>query len=400
MKSGAQALRPAPIVFVVLILSMLSALFFSSENYTRIQSMRYYQFYDLLELAMLSASFIFALTLGAKVTFSDQIHNRIPLHTIVRYEKFLFSLVAVGYLVWASLAISRGLGMQSFLDIFTFQKNSVVNTKILLKGIAGVTSLTQLTPILSAILGFSRLNAVPWRIHFLFLAFFSLTRAVLNAERLSIFEFLVPFAVIHMFYASKLRWKKVIPMALTFPVIFAMLEFTRSWTNYYAKAFDGTFLDFIVLRLFSYYATSLNNGFLLIDKIGQGPRHPFYSFNFIYQFPVYGKDIVIGNEIYNPREGLLTFFRNYSNPEFNNPGGLTSLVLDFGWVLAFFYLLLIGFLIGMLWKRALQDDRAALLYAALFLGIMELPRYYFFGSSRFFPSLAFGIFILFRKERR
>lgn len=101
--------------------------------------------------------------------------------------------------------------------------------------------------------------------------------------------------------------EKVIPMALTFPVIFAMLEFTRSWTNYYAKAFDGTFLDFIVLRLFSYYATSLNNGFLLIDKIGQGPRHPFYSFNFIYQFPVYGKDIVIGNEIYNPREGLLTF---------------------------------------------------------------------------------------------
>lgn len=400
MKSGAQTLRPAPIVFVVLTLSMLSAFFFSSENFTRIQSMRYYQFYDLLKLAMLSASFIFALTIGAKVTFSDQPHNRISLHTIVRYEKFLFRLVAVGYLVWASLAISRGLGMQSFLDILTFEKNSVNNSKSLLKGIAGVTSLTQLTPILSAILGFFRLHALPWKIHFLFVALFGLTRAVLNAERLSIFEFLVPFAVIHMFYASKIRWKRVIPIVLTFPLIFAMFEYTRSWTNYYSRAFDGSFLEFIALRLFSYYATSVNNGFLLIDKIGQGPRHPFYSFNFFYEFPIYGEEIVIGNEIYDPREGLLTFLRVYSNPEFNNPGGLTSLVLDFGWVLAFFYLLLIGFLIGMLWKRALEDDRAAFLYSALFLGIMELPRYYFFGSSRFFPSLVFGMFILFRKERR
>ena len=392
-------LRPAPIVFLVLTLSILSALVFGTSNFDQIRSTRSYQFYDLLALAILSGGFVFALHLGGKVTFSSHPYNRMSTLTIVRYEKMLFGLVTLGYLVWASLAISRGLGLQSFLDILNLEKNSVVNTKSLLKGIAGVTSLTQLTPILSAILGFLRLHALPWRTHFLLISLFGLIRAVLNAERLSIFEFLVPFAVVHLFYSPKLQWKKLVPIVLTFPVIFATLEYTRSWTNYYSKAFDGSFLDFIILGLFSYYATSVNNGFLLIDKIGEGPRHPFYSFNFFYEFPVYGQDIVVGNEVYNPREGLITFFKIYSNPEFNNPGGLTSLVLDFGWVIAFFYLLLVGFLIGMLWKRAMQDDRAVFLYSALFLGLMELPRYYFFGSSRFFPSLAFGVLILLRKNR-
>lgn len=400
MKKGAQILRPAPIVFVVLTLSVLSAAIFSNDNFAQIRSARSYQFYDLVALSMLSAVFVFALALGTKMTLSIQPDNRISFRTILGYEKLLFSLVAIGYLVWTSLAISRGLGLQSFLDILTLQKNSVVNTKNLLKGIAGVTSLTQLTPLLSAILGYLRLHALPWRAHFMFVAFFGVTRATLNAERLSIFEFLVPFAVIHIFYASKLHWKKVVPTILIFPLIFSVLEYTRSWTNYYSRTFDGSFLDFSIFRLFSYYATSVNNGFLLIDKIGQGPRHPFYSFNFIYEFPVYGQDIIVGNEVYNPRDGLLSFFRNYSNPEFNNPGGLTSLVLDFGWVLAFCFLLIIGFLIGMLWKRSLEDERAVFLYSALFLGLLELPRYYFFGSSRFFPSLAFGIFILLRKEKR
>lgn len=399
MKSGAQVLRPAPIAFFVLTVNILAAAVYSNENFAQIRSVKSYKNFDLLGLGLLSFVFIFSVALGTRMTVLNKIHNDISIRTFVRYEKRLFSLVVIGYLVWTILAISRGLNLQLLLDIASFQKNSVVITKNLLKGIAGVTTLTQLTPILSAILGFLRLHGQPWKFHFLFITFFGVIRAVLNAERLSIFEFLVPFIVVHIFYAPKIKLARILPIVLAFPIIFSVLEYTRSWTNYYSRVFDGSFLDFSLFRLFSYYATATNNGFLLIDKIGQGPRHPFYSFNFIYEFPVFGQDIAIGNEIYDPRMGLLRFFKNYSNPEFNNPGGFTSLVLDFGWALACIYLLVIGFLVGVLWKKALGDHRAAVLYSALFLGLLELPRYFFFGSSRFFPSLAIGLVILFRKER-
>ena len=399
MKSGAQALRPAPIVCFVLVLNILAAALFTNENFAQIRSVKSYKDFDLLGLGLLSFIFILSIALGSRMIVSNKIHNDISIQTFARYEKKLFSLVVIGYLVWTILAISRGLSFQLLLDIASFQKNSVLSSKNLLKGIAGVTTLTQLTPILSAILGFLRLHGQPWKFHFLFITFFGVIRAVLNAERLSIFEFLVPFLVVHVFYAQKIKLARILPIVLSFPVIFSVLEYTRSWTNYYSRVFDGSFIDFSLFRLFSYYATSTNNGFLLIDKIGQGPRHPYYSFNFIYEFPVFGQDIVVGNEVYDPRKGLLTFFKNYSNPEFNNPGGLTSLVLDFGWVLACIYLLAIGFLVGALWKKALIDHRAAVLYSALFLGLLELPRYFFFGSSRFFPSLAIGLLILFRKAR-
>jgi oligosaccharide repeat unit polymerase len=398
MRSGAGILKPTRIAFLVLSISVTGALFFTSDNFDSIRTPKMYDRYDLILLGVLSVLFIFGLSVGCRRNSLVTKNDGISIQEVIRIEKLLFTLVFLGYAIWTGLATTRGLGIQQVADVISLRTNSVVETKALLKGIAGITSLTQISPILSAILGYLRLNGEKWKLHFSVLAVLGTFRALLNAERLSIFEFLVPFLVISLFYSKKVQVRTIFFWIAAFPIIFSLFEFTRSWTNYYANIFQGSFIDFVTFRLFSYYVTAVNNGFLLIQEEGVGPRHPFYSFNFLYEFPIYGESVSIGNEIYNPREGLLTFFKYYSNPEFNNPGGLASLVLDYGWPISGLYISLVGLLIGVLWRRSISDPRCAFLYCALFLGILELPRYFFFGSSRFFPSLIVGIFILFRKS--
>jgi oligosaccharide repeat unit polymerase len=399
LNSGAGILKPTRIAFLVSSISITGALSFTSENFNNIRTPKMYDNYDLIMLGGLSTLFIFGLSVGSRRNSYIVKNDGISIQEVIRIEKLLFTLVILGYAIWAGLATTRGLGIQQVADVFSLRTNSVVETKAFLKGIAGITSLTQISPILSAILGYLRLKGEKWKVHFSVLAFLGTFRALLNAERLSIFEFLVPFLVISLFYSKRVQVRTIFFSIVSFPIIFSLFEFTRSWTNYYANTFQGSFLDFVTFRLFSYYVTAVNNGFLLIQEEGVGPRHPFYSFNFLYEFPIYGEDVEIGNEIYNPREGLITFFKYYSNPEFNNPGGLASLVLDYGWPISGLYISLVGLLIGVMWRKSISDPRYAFLYCALFLGILELPRYFFFGSSRFFPSLIVGVVILIRKPK-
>lgn len=397
MRLGAGILKPTRIAFLVLSINMVGALIFTEENFNFIRTPKMYNNYDLVKLGILSSLFIFGLSVGSRQNSSVEKNVGISIREVIKLEKLLFTLVFIGYAIWTSLAITRGLSMQLVADVISLRTNSVLETKALLKGIAGITSLTQISPILSAILGYLRLNGEKWRLHFSFLAVMGTSRALLNAERLSVFEFLVPFLIITLFYSKKIRAHNLFISIAGMPIIFSIFEFTRSWTNYYANNFQGSFIDFATFRLFSYYVTAVNNGFLLIQEEGVGPRHPYYSFNFLYEFPIYGERVSVGNEIYNPREGLITFFKYYSNPEFNNPGGLTSLVLDYGWYISSFYILLVGLIIGLIWRKSISDPRYAFLYCALFLGILELPRYFFFGSSRFFPSLVVGLYILRRR---
>lgn len=399
LSSGEEILKPARIAFVVLAFTITGAIVFTPQNFARIRTPKMYGNYDLILLGILSGLFILGLSVGSNFKFLSTPIGVPAIREIVRIEKLLFALVILGYSVWISVAVTRGLKIQQVFDIFALRANSVAETKSFLKGIAGVTSLTQVSPILSAILGYLRLKGEKWRLHFIILSMLGTTRALLNAERLSIFEFLVPFLAITLFYAKRVNFRILFTGVATFPIIFSVFEFTRSWINYYSSTFNGSFIDFAIFRIFSYYVTSVNNGFLLIREVGPGPKIPYYSFNFLYQFPIYGDTISIGDSIYNPRDGLITFFKYHSNPEFNNPGGLTSLVLDFGWLMAGAFILLVGMLIGIIWRKSITDPRYAFLYCALFLGILELPRYFFFGSSRFFPSLLFGILVLARKTR-
>lgn len=382
--AGNVILQPGPIAFLVIVISIISAKMFSPDDFSSIRSLQSYNDYDLIMLGFLSLPFIFGLTMGSKLHPKTKKLTEISLREILKVERLLFGTVIFGYVVWVGLGISRGLNLQSLENVIALRTDSVLESKKLLKGIAGITSLTQITPILSAILGYLRSQGQRWKGHFTILAVLGTFRALLNAERLSIFEFLIPFLAMSIFLTKKVNLRNLLLWILAFPIIFSIFEYTRSWINFYATSFQGSFFDFVFFRLFSYYVTSVNNGFLLIQEVGTGPRHPYYSFNFLYEFPLYGETIYVSNANYNPRDGLVSFFRYYANPEFNNPGGLTSLVLDYGWLLAGIYLLVVGLLIGSLWRKSVYDPRCAFLYCSLFWDFLNYLDTTFLDLAVFF----------------
>jgi membrane-associated phospholipid phosphatase len=210
---------------------------------------------------------------------------------------------------------------------------------------------------------------------------------VFNAERLALLEPLIAFLIVQLFFGAKLSYKSKIISLVVFPTLFAAFEFTRSWVAYYGSHYDGSFWDFILIRLLAYYATGLNNGFLLLDNLGPGPRFPFYTFNFLFQIPPLHQ-LLNFQEIlgYEPFDGLRSFLRVHGNPEFNNPSGFLVLVMDWGWLISAGVLFLVGFMLGIIYKRAIESDLLAILtYSTLFIGIVEMPRYFYFSTGRAFP---------------
>ena len=79
-----------------------------------------------------------------------------------------------------------------------------------------------------------------------------------------------------------------------------------------------------------------------------------------------------------------------ANPEFNNPGGLLSPVIDFGVLGALAYWAVMGLVTGYLYRLYIRKHPLGMcIYPIAFLTIAELPRYIYWGEGRAFPALAY-----------
>lgn len=222
-------------------------------------------------------------------------------------------------------------------------------------------------------------------------------RAVAWSERLAVIELVVAYVVARLAFTrvmSERSWSLGTLVPLAAPVLlyvaFTGTEYFRSW-HYFVNDYDSVW-EFSFERLLSYYATASNNGIgLLVEN-----RHwPEYTGRFVaewlYMMPVVGDALT--ESVGDLQKQYFYFLSRFARPEFNNQSGLFPIVFDIGYAGSMLYFLAAGMVVGALWDAWRRQLRVGVLFfptAMLFL--VELLRFNYFASTRFFPvavALAF-----------
>ena len=224
-------------------------------------------------------------------------------------------------------------------------------------------------------------------------------RAMLNSERLALIE--AAFAVAIPYAAFKWRpsiWRTLMPvigLSLLF-ILFSVFEYYRSWQYY--KNFTADLPTFLVSRFLSYFVTSINNGAGMMATIAP-IGHPALSGAWLEKFP--GLSSLGIN--WSAEDPVLGFLMRFGNPEFNNPGGMFVLTIDYGIPIGLSLMIVFGAFTGRIYRRFLHRDVfGLLLYPCWLVGVTDLLRIFYWTETRAFPlvvgaiAVAVGIAITLR----
>lgn len=313
----------------------------------------------------------------------------------------LIGLTLFGYAVWIGRGIARGLTLADVEAVLATQDNFKLPIKEKLDTLPGITTLTQ-AAIPAAVVGVLldvRRPSARVRFWYRLVILLAAARAFMLAERLAIAEIVVPVLVLRAAVAARRsgpRGQLLLAIAPALAVglllsAFSISEYSRSW-NWYSTRTDRSFVDFASERLLGYYATSHNNGALLLEH-GEVADVPFHTTSFVWQIPPgsqIGADIA--DDVSDDRRRVL---HGFGNPEFNSPGGLASILADYGTAggLAFAFglgLVAGGLHLGFIHGRPL----GLLLYPVVFTGMLELPRYLYWFQGRAVPAIAAPLFLV------
>ena len=328
--------------------------------------------------------------------------------------KLSFWLCMMAYAVWIALGVSRGLSIGVLKQIFTGGAD-VIALRTYLETVPGVTTCTQFG-IAAVVLGCIVGSSVGWRLvrgKLVLLFLFALVRALLYSERLAFLELAIPLLV--LYFAEPVSWTRhrwlralvrLAPLAGAVFVytVFTSFEYFRSWSSYYS-ARESNLFQFGFWRLLGYYVTSANNSAYLITRIQDSLNAPYFSLHFLWEFPilnVYVKDLF--HWVHFDYDSYMNLLAAGANPEFNNPGGLLSPVVDFGVVGGLAYWGIFGVLTGYLYRLYMTNHPLGMcMYPVAFLTLTEVPRYLFWGEGRAFPALAYlllSAFLMVRSATR
>jgi hypothetical protein len=223
-------------------------------------------------------------------------------------------------------------------------------------------------------------------------------RMVAWSERLAVIELVVTYAVARLAFAqvtSPRIWSLATALPLAAPLLlwaaFTGTEYFRSW-EFFRNQYDSVWA-FSLDRLLAYYATASNNG---IGLLVENPHWPEYSGRWIaewlYMMPFVGEALreAVGDSKTEYYQFLLG---GLGRAEFNNPSGLFPVVFDIGYAGSMLYFLAAGAIVGTLydgWRR--HAVAGVLFYPPALLFVLEILRFNYFASTRFFPvavALAF-----------
>lgn len=320
--------------------------------------------------------------------------------------RLLLVLTFAGYLAWLLMGVLRGLQQAQLFAVTRLEAGAIVEVKHLLTPVAGVTTQTQFGPLAAACLMLhQRATGKRHYVAITMLLLLVTVRALVHAERLALLEVITPLIVLAAALAPTRRtrprlssprrssgdWKWALaplfaPLLLI--CVFASFEYTRSWNDYYSRQ-GGSYQEFIVHRLGGYYATAVNNSVLLRDHMAPHLELPYYTVKFLWEFPGHSMLVdqpqLLGIE---PRSGWKATLSLHANPEFNNEGGILAPAVDYGGFGAVVFWIVLGYGLGRCY-RALRagDPGALLLYSVLFIGTVELARFFYWGQGRAFPGI-------------
>lgn len=352
----------------------------------------------LATLALFVAAFAFGAALAARngnATLTEGATPDVGPEVLRRAGVALGVIALCGYVAWGLIGVARGMAPGDFVSAFTGEPGAISRIKRdYLTPVAGVSSFAQFgVPAVAALSLAWRLGAkVPWRLVLPLLACAAI-RAQVYGERLALIELALACLVamsIPVRSLPPLRWVRYVPILLPAAVfaMFAFFEYFRSWLSYYSEQTTGSYLSFIVERLQGYYLTATNNSALLDKFVSDELPFPYFTLGFFWNAPgvaqVAGYESLFG---YQPSILYSQALSGAANPEFNNPGGILLPLVDYGLAGGTLFWGIAGFVFAYLYRLARARIEFVPLYAACFIGFLEINRYVYWTQGRAFAAL-------------
>jgi len=216
-----------------------------------------------------------------------------------------------------------------------------------------------------------------------------LMRAVINSERLAIIEVVLPIGIV-WFGTVGPRWRAWLSLApilgiLGIIALFAVTEYFRSWT-YYRYYYDS-YTDFVLSRIWGYYLTALNNGAGLTE-LYPPTFDGTYTMNWFYRFPLFPW-------VQAEEATFWEYAFRYATEEFNNTSGVFAPMQDFGTVFGILMWFFLGVLSGRIYDGYTRGKfQYMLLHPTWMIGVYEILRLFYWGSSKYFPTLIFTVALI------
>jgi hypothetical protein len=221
-------------------------------------------------------------------------------------------------------------------------------------------------------------------------------KVVVNSERLALIELLVPFAVLVCTQRRRSLTIALAPLGgiAGMFVFFTGTEYLRSWVTYYAVKSDSLW-GFAMERMFGYYVTAINNGAYIYNE-ANSYLFPIFTGEWFWHLPIPGLiqslNRLVGVRSPNPLE--LKEMLYGLNIEFNNTSGIFAPLIDYGPILGVAIWIALGYISGRLYRLfAEARPLGLLLFPTWFVGVLEIPRIFYWGDNRYFPSLTVTIAI-------
>lgn len=253
--------------------------------------------------------------------------------------------------------------------------------------IPGLTSVSNLAALFAALYALKPKVAdrpLDWFDHsFAAIVFVAvMMRAVFNSERLAIIEVVLPIGIV-WFGTVGPRWRAWIAFAPILGIagiilLFAATEYFRSWTYY--RYYYTDYMDFVLSRIWGYYLTALNNG------AGLTALYPpnfdgTYTMTWFYRFPLFPW-------VEAEEATFWDYAFQYATEEFNNTSGIFAPMQDFGTVFGILMWFFLGVLSGRIYDGYVQGKfQYMLIHPTWMIGVYEVLRLFYWGSSKYFPTL-------------
>lgn len=314
-----------------------------------------------------------------------------------RAARWLLAIFVTANAVWLVRAVEDGLTLElSMRAIAGEDFAAFVTRRVMLDAsIPGITTWTEVGPVLAALLAYLKSHKAPYRASFAILLIGATLRAFLAAERLAVLGILVPFMVV-LFVADSRSGRRSSPtprarssglyvFPLLLPLLFAIFERGRSWGGASREAGPGL-LGYSLSRLFEYYATATNNGVIYVQEYlpatGDGSS---VSLGFVTQLPIVGTWIMQPPRFFTWQDVLRA---NGVNPEYTNVGGFLPIFGELGSVAGLLLFVALGFALHLSFHRSVAGQRAYAycLYGFTALSVVELPRQFLATSGRAIPA--------------
>lgn len=418
--SGIWWLNPILITLSVPMLTLLMSLLFTDADFRRLwrsPKVLTGETVALLVVGLLALCVGAAAVMALSPVFIDGPYPLLAdgeIEMLLRVSRVLLAGTLVGYGAFLVQAVRVGVTPAELVTAFT--DGEVLSTfEERVVTIPGVSTLTQLgvafVVVAGLLLPYVRASpaARQLRVGIAIVLFAALLRAFYLTERLALLELFVPLMAVLMargaFGTALYRRMRTLPLMLG-PVVlgvFAVFEFTRSWTWYRVNT-DATFGRFIIERFAGYYVTAYNNGQIRLDHEYDGGL-PTNTLEGLWAAPgveqVHLYRVLTGVD---PMADYTANLQRYGNPEFNNESGVLSPFVDYGQWGGIVYLAMLGLLFGWLYARYRRRSPVGLLlYPLAFLSLLEAPRYLWFTQGRaLVPLVALVVIaaVMHRRRRR